>query len=176
MLRDRATQVNRPGFRGAAPLMLRPLLESKRARGSSTAARSKDVYSNRIVGYSMNDRMTSQLAVDALRNAVARRGDVADCSLHSDRGIHLRSRAMARALPRHDIVGSIGGSWRGGRQCRDGELLVAPTDGRVQSAAMGEAAGAGAITIAGVCWKDPAVPVAASPGRAKRRQRQGVSD
>ncbi|GAA2087454.1 hypothetical protein GCM10009823_01820 [Brevibacterium salitolerans] len=46
----------------------------------------KDVFSNRIVGYSISDRMTSKLAVDALRNAVARRGDVAGCILHADRG------------------------------------------------------------------------------------------
>ena len=32
----------------------------------------KDVYSGRIVGYSIDARMTSQLAVDALRNAIAR--------------------------------------------------------------------------------------------------------
>ncbi len=30
----------------------------------------------RIVGYSISDRMTAKLAVDALENAVARRGDV----------------------------------------------------------------------------------------------------
>ena len=34
----------------------------------------KDVWSNRIVGYSIDARMTSQLAVDALESAVARRG------------------------------------------------------------------------------------------------------
>ena len=48
----------------------------------------KDVFSNRIVGYSISDRMTAKLAIDALRNAVARRGDVAGCILHADRGSH----------------------------------------------------------------------------------------
>jgi len=43
----------------------------------------KDVFSNRIVGYSISDRMTAKLAVDAVRNAVARRGDVAGCILHA---------------------------------------------------------------------------------------------
>src|SRR3546814_13687240 len=52
--------------------------------------------------------MTSKLAVDALRNAVARRGDVAGCILHADRGSQFRSRAMARELRRHDMVGSMG--------------------------------------------------------------------
>ncbi len=46
----------------------------------------KDVYANRIVGYSISDRMTAKLAVDALENAVARRGDVAGCIVHADRG------------------------------------------------------------------------------------------
>jgi transposase InsO family protein len=45
----------------------------------------KDVYSNRIVGYSISDRMKAQLAVAALDNAVGRRDDVAGCILHSDR-------------------------------------------------------------------------------------------
>jgi len=36
----------------------------------------KDVYSGRIVGYSIADRMPAELAVDALKIAVARRGDV----------------------------------------------------------------------------------------------------
>ena len=46
----------------------------------------KNVFSNRIVGYSISDRMTAKLAVDAVRNAVARRGEVAGCILHADRG------------------------------------------------------------------------------------------
>ncbi len=68
----------------------------------------KDVHSNRIVGYSISDRMTAKLAIDALRNAVTRRGDVAGCILHADRGSQFRSRAMARELRRHDMVGSMG--------------------------------------------------------------------
>jgi transposase InsO family protein len=68
----------------------------------------KDVFSNRIVGYSISDRMTAKLAVDAVRNAVARRGEVAGCILHADRGSQFRSRAMARELRRHDMVGSMG--------------------------------------------------------------------
>ncbi len=53
----------------------------------------KDVYSNRIVGYSIDSRMKSSLAVAALNNAVAqRRADgvvVVGCVLHvlhTDRG------------------------------------------------------------------------------------------
>jgi putative transposase len=47
-----------------------------------------DVYSGRIVGYSISDRMKSSLAVTALRSGVARRGiggaQVAGCVVHYD--------------------------------------------------------------------------------------------
>ena len=68
----------------------------------------KDVYSNRIVGYSIDSRMKSRLAVAALNNAVARRGDVAGCVVHTDRGSQFRSRKFVRALNRHGMVGSMG--------------------------------------------------------------------
>jgi len=72
----------------------------------------KDVWSNRIVGYSIDSRMKSRLAVAALDNAVGRRGvdggEVAGCSLHTDRGSQFRSRKVQRALTRHSMVGSMG--------------------------------------------------------------------
>ncbi|MDI4643264.1 IS3 family transposase [Rhodoblastus acidophilus] len=68
----------------------------------------KDVYSNRIVGYSIDSRMKSRLAATALNNAVARRGDVAGCVVHTDRGSQFRSRKFVRALGRHEMVGSMG--------------------------------------------------------------------
>ena len=68
----------------------------------------KDVWSNKIVGYSIDSRMKSRLAVDALRSAVARRGQTAGCILHTDRGSQFRSRKFVRALHGHDMVGSMG--------------------------------------------------------------------
>jgi putative transposase len=72
----------------------------------------KDVYSNRIVGYSIDSRMKSRLAVAALNNAVARRHsdgvEVAGCVLHSDRGSQFRARKFIHALNRHTMVGSMG--------------------------------------------------------------------
>lgn len=68
----------------------------------------KDVFSNRIVGYSIDSQMKASLAVNALDNAVARRGEVAGCILHSDRGSQFRSRKLQRALVRHGMVGSMG--------------------------------------------------------------------
>ncbi|GAP77784.1 MULTISPECIES: DDE-type integrase/transposase/recombinase [Brachybacterium] len=46
----------------------------------------KDVFSGRIVGYSISDRMKARLAVSALDNAVSRRRDAAGCIVHSDCG------------------------------------------------------------------------------------------
>jgi putative transposase len=72
----------------------------------------KDVYSNRIVGYSIDSRMKSRIAVAALDNAVARRraedADVAGCVLHTDRGSQFRSRKLVHRLNRHHMVGSMG--------------------------------------------------------------------
>lgn len=45
----------------------------------------KDVFSNRIVGYSIDARMTSDLAVAALHHAIALRRP-AGTIVHSDRG------------------------------------------------------------------------------------------
>ena len=67
----------------------------------------KDVFSNRIVGYSIDAQMTSSLAVTALSTPL-RRGDVAGCVLHTDRGSQFRSRKLQRALTGHRMVGSMG--------------------------------------------------------------------
>ena len=56
------------------------------------------MFSNRVVGYSISKRMTAKLAVDAVRDALARRGVGAGCSLHAGTGSQFRGRAMARQL------------------------------------------------------------------------------
>lgn len=68
----------------------------------------KDVYSGRIVGYSISDRMKSRIAMNALASAVQRRGEVAGCIVHADRGSQFRSRKVLRELHRHALVGSMG--------------------------------------------------------------------
>lgn len=67
----------------------------------------KDVFSNRIVGYSIADRMTADLAVAALRMAIQRRRPVGT-TVHSDRGSQFRSRRFVLELHRHGLVGSMG--------------------------------------------------------------------
>jgi putative transposase len=89
-------------------LWLTDLTEHRTDEGKLYLCAIKDVFSNRIVGYSIDDRMKARLAVTALDNAVARRGDVAGCVLHSDRGSQFRARKLHRALARHEMVGSMG--------------------------------------------------------------------
>jgi transposase InsO family protein len=68
----------------------------------------KDVFTNKIIGYSIDSSMRSSLAVNALDNAVAMRGDVVGCVVHSDRGSKFRSRKFLRALAHHRMAGSMG--------------------------------------------------------------------
>ncbi|GIG41943.1 integrase [Cellulomonas phragmiteti] len=97
-------------FRADGPnrLWLWDITEHPTAEGKVYLCAIKDVFSNRIVGYSISDRMTSQIAVNALVSAVQRRRTVAGCVVHSDRGSQFRSRKVARVLARHDLVGSMG--------------------------------------------------------------------
>ncbi|WP_182540713.1 IS3 family transposase [Nocardioides ginsengisegetis] len=97
-------------FTAKAPnrLWLADITEHPTAEGKLYLCAIKDVYSNRIVGYSISDRMKSHIAVDALASAVARRDNVAGCILHTDRGSQFRSRKFVRALHGHAMVGSMG--------------------------------------------------------------------
>ena len=60
------------------------------------------------MGYSIDDRMTSHLAVTALRNAVALRGGPAATVVHSDRGSQFRSHAYQRELCAARLRSSMG--------------------------------------------------------------------
>ena len=97
-------------FTATAPdrLWLTDITEHPTREGKVYLCAVKDVFSNRIVGYSIDSRMKSRLAVAALHNAAARRGEVAGCVVHSDRGSQTRSRKFVRALNGHDMVGSMG--------------------------------------------------------------------
>ncbi|MER7676820.1 DDE-type integrase/transposase/recombinase [Streptomyces sp. NPDC096934] len=99
----------RRNFSGDGPnrLWLADVTEHATSEGKLYLCAIKDVFSNRIVGYSIDMRMKSRLAVTALDNAVARREHVGRCILHSDRGSQSRSRKFVRTLDRHRMVGSI---------------------------------------------------------------------
>ena len=93
---------------GPNRLWLADITEHRTGEGKLYLCAIKDVWSNRIVGYSIDSRMKSRLAVNAVRNAVARRGEVAGCVLHTDRGSQFRSRKLVGELHRHDMIGSMG--------------------------------------------------------------------
>ena len=99
-------------FSAASPnrLWLTDITEHPTAEGKLYLCAVKDVWSRRIVGYSIGDRMPSALACDALQMAISRRGRdaVAGCVLHADRGSQFRSRPFVAALHRHGLVGSMG--------------------------------------------------------------------
>ena len=92
----------------ANELWIGDITEHQTGEGKLYVCAFKDVWSNRIVGYSIDSRMKSGLAVTALNNAVARRGDVTGCIVHTDRGSQFRSRKFVRALHHHGMVGSMG--------------------------------------------------------------------
>ncbi|MCM3513824.1 IS3 family transposase [Nocardioides sp. P86] len=97
---------------GPNQLWLTDLTEHRTLEGKLYLCAIKDVWSNRIVGYSISDRMESKIAVDAVNSAVARRAieglEVAGCRVHSDRGSQFRSRKLQQTLWRHQLVGSMG--------------------------------------------------------------------
>ncbi len=68
----------------------------------------KDVYSNRVVGYSMDSRMTAGLAVSALRNAIALRSPAGTVVARSNWGSQFRSAAFIRTLRSNGLTGSMG--------------------------------------------------------------------
>jgi putative transposase len=88
-------------------LWLTDITEHPTGEGKLYLCAVKDACSKRIVGYSMADRMTSQLAVDALNNAALRRKP-RQTVVHSDRGSQFRSHAFVQALRRHQLRGSMG--------------------------------------------------------------------
>jgi transposase InsO family protein len=74
-------------FTAPAPKLIwsTDITEHPTAEGKLYLCAVKDACSKRIVGYSIDSRMTSKLAVNALRNALALRGG-GDTIVHSDRG------------------------------------------------------------------------------------------
>lgn len=92
---------------GPDRLWLTDISEHPTSEGKVYLCAVKDVWSNRIVGYSINERMTSELAVSALRMAIQRRSPTCT-TVHSDRGSQFRSRRFQAELDRHGLVGSMG--------------------------------------------------------------------
>ncbi len=66
-----------------------------------------DLFSRRVVGWSMGSRMKARLVTDALRMALWRRHPEAGLIVHSDRGSQYASKAYRRLLKANDFVGSM---------------------------------------------------------------------
>ena len=68
-----------------------------------------DLYSRKVVGWSMSNRMTSQLVMDALEHAIIDRNPIAELVFHSDRGSQYASIDFRKALKNNKIIQSMSG-------------------------------------------------------------------
>lgn len=90
---------------GPHRLWLADITEHHPAEGKLYRCMIKDVWSHRIVGYSIDSRMKSRLAVAALDNAAARRGDLDGCILQTDRG------SQGNSGPKHSSEPGTATGW-----------------------------------------------------------------
>jgi transposase InsO family protein len=70
-------------------------------------ATAMDLYSRRIVGWAMGERMTSDLVISALQMAVVHRQPPRGLMHHSDRGCQYASAAFVQMLAAHGMVASM---------------------------------------------------------------------
>lgn len=77
-------------------------------RGWPCLALVMDIWSGRIVGWSMSDRMDAGLADEALKMAIARRRSPAGCTRHSDHGSRYVSLRLGRIMGENGIGPSMG--------------------------------------------------------------------
>ena len=68
-----------------------------------------DLYSRRIVGWSMNRRNSRRLTVDALHMALGQRQPIGELIHHSDRGVQYLSDDYQALLRQHGITCSLSG-------------------------------------------------------------------
>lgn len=127
-------------FTADAPnrLWLTDITEHRTAEGKLYLCAVKDVFSGKIVGYSIDSRRKSRLVVNAIDNAVGLRGDVAGCVVHSDRGQPV-SGSEDDPGARPSRAGRIDGArGRGRRQRRDGIVLQPAAEERPEPPLLGD--------------------------------------
>jgi hypothetical protein len=132
-------------FTAAGPnqLFLADITEHRTDEGKLYVCAVKDEWSNRIVGYSIDSRMKSRLAVQALENAVARRGDsnqVAGCILHTDRG----SQGGFNQWSQHPLIPEVFDDGDGGLEQEDQRCAEGCTSA--------VACGSGAAAADAIAW------------------------
>ena len=91
----------------ANELWICDITEHPTSEGKLYACIIQDVFSKRIVGYSIDSRMPAELAVKALDHAVALRGRHAT-TVHTDRGSQFRANKFVARLKRYGLQGSMG--------------------------------------------------------------------
>jgi len=97
-------------FSAAAPNVewLTDITEHPTSEGKLYVCAIQDVFSKRIVGYAIDQCMTAELAVNALRAAIARRQPAGTVVVHSDRGSQFRARSFRAVLTTAGLRGSMG--------------------------------------------------------------------
>ncbi|MGH8965421.1 MAG: IS3 family transposase [Actinomycetes bacterium] len=69
----------------------------------------KDEHSKRVLGWSVDDHMRTELVTESVEKAVVTRGGVvAGTIMHSDRGVQYTAKAMEQACERHGLRRSMG--------------------------------------------------------------------
>jgi putative transposase len=66
-----------------------------------------DVYTRRVLGWSMSAHLDAQVAIDALTMALNRRRPAKGLIVHSDRGMQFASAAYRQMLAEHGLVASM---------------------------------------------------------------------
>ena len=89
---------------GPNKVWLRDISEHPTREGKLYICAIKDVWSNKIVGYSIDTRMKSSLARAAMRNAIALRSPHGTIC-HSDRGGQFRAKPTQNLLKNNALVG-----------------------------------------------------------------------
>jgi len=66
-----------------------------------------DLYSRRVVGWSMSNRLDQQLAIDSLIMAIRQRNPEPGLILHSDQGVQYRGKKYQTVLKTHNMLASM---------------------------------------------------------------------
>jgi len=66
-----------------------------------------DVFSRKVVGWSLQSRMTQQLVIDALEQAIGRERPERGLIIHTDRGSQYRSQRYQAALAKYSAITSM---------------------------------------------------------------------
>ena len=96
------------GLRVKFPRSTQPYVAT--AEGWLYVAAILDLFSRRIVGLSMNERMTTALVTNALKQAINHKRPGKGLIHHSDKGCQYTSYAFQKELTTHNIISSMSGT------------------------------------------------------------------